>query len=165
MTSHTVRAVQFLDAFFQCTRLTPVEVLTAGQRCIARRTLRQIVALTDPGYGAQSPMETVLRLVVRDVLPTGYRWQSPLQISMMDGAALPEDYRGRCATPDLACPELKVALFYDGQHHDGADQTDIDVDMFQELRDADWEVIRINRVQLKNRTKTMKQIAGGWPVG
>ena len=105
-------------------------------------------------------METVLRLIVRDVLPTGHRWQSQLQISTMDGTVLPEGYRGRCATPDLACPELKVALFYDGQHHDGTDQTDIDFDMFQELRDAGWEVIRINRVQLKNRAKTMKQIAG-----
>jgi hypothetical protein len=43
--------------------------------------------------------------------------------------------RGKKTTPDLACTGLRVALYYDGQHHDGDDQTDTDFRLFQQIKD------------------------------
>ena len=158
LASVTVRAVQFLDAFFQCTWLTPQDVAVAARNHIDRRQVADILALTDPGFGAQSPMETALRLIVREELPARHLWTSQVHVSLTDGSVQAGGSAVRCAVPDLACPELKVALFYDGGHHDAAAQVDTDFDMVQSLRDVGWEVVRVNKTLLKKRSVMLKQL-------
>ncbi|MCJ7857622.1 hypothetical protein [Corynebacterium kalidii] len=149
MEDRHVRAVQFIDAMYQCTHLTAETVLAGARGIVCRRTLKRLLALTD--YGAQSPMETVLRLVVRDALPAGHRWTSQVRVDLG---------KGRSTVPDLACPELGVALYYDGRHHDGADQTDTDFMLFQRLKNAGWEALRVNRALLGDLEELVEQLQG-----
>ena len=133
----------------QCTHLTAETVLAGARGIVCRWTLRRLLALTD--YGAQSPMETVLRLVVRDALPAGHRWTSQVRVDLG---------KGQSTVPDLACPELGVALYYDGRHHDGADQTDTDFMLFQRLKNAGWEALRVNRALLGDLEELVEQLQG-----
>ncbi|MEY8566422.1 hypothetical protein [Corynebacterium sp.] len=149
MEDRHVRAVQFIDAMYQCTHLTAGTVLAGARGIVCRRTLKRLLALTD--YGAQSPMETVLRLVVRDRLPDGCRWTSQVRIDLG---------KGRSTVPDLACPELGVALYYDGRHHDAAGQTDTDFTLFQRLKNKDWEAVRVNRALLADLEELSEQLQG-----
>ncbi len=149
MQDRHVRAVQFIDAMFQCTHLTTGRILEGARGIVCRRTLKRLLALTD--YGAQSPMETVLRLVIRDELPDDHRWTSQVRIDLG---------KGRSTVPDLACPELGVAVYYDGRHHDRTGQTDTDFMLFQKLKNAGWEAVRVNRTLLADLEELMEQLQG-----
>lgn len=150
-----VRAIQFIDAVYQCSHLTRNQILEGARRIVNRRVLKRLLPLTD--YGAQSPMETVLRLIVRDELPAGHTWTSQVRIDLADGdVAGPAS--ARTTVPDLACTRLGVALYYDGRHHDGADQTDTDFVLFQKLRGVGWEAVRVNRTLLSDRSEMMDHI-------
>ena len=147
-----VRAVQLIDAFYQCTHVTARQIRVAARGKVDRRLVQRLLALCDDG--AQSPMETVLRLLVRDALAdvTGdHVWSSQVTVSL--GSA-----RRMRTTPDLACVGLKVALYYDGRHHDGSDQNDTDFRLFQQLKDLGWEAIRVNRDLLSDLDELMKQV-------
>lgn len=147
-----VRAVQLIDAFYQCTHVTARQILVAARGTVSRRVLKRVLALCD--QGTQSPMETVLRLLVRDTLADvagDHVWSS--QVTVVLGTW----YRKR-TTPDLACVELKVALYYDGRHHDEDDQNDTDFRLFQQLKDLGWEVVRVNRDLLSDLEELMKQV-------
>ena len=154
-----VRMVQLVDATYQCTYLTADQILAAAYRKVNRRVLEDLLTLCD--YGAQSPMESVLRLMVRDTLadiggePT---WTSQVTVSLTDGQVVKDSHRGKKTTPDLACTSLRVALYYDGRHHDGDDQTDTDFRLFQQLRGVGWEAVRINRALLADPEELMKQV-------
>lgn len=151
-----VQSVQFIDAFRQCTELSAQEIIDGGRRRVKRSVLEKLVALSDDG--AQSPMETVLRLIVRDMLPTGHMWTSQVTIPRKPRKGAPTG-EVRTTTPDLACTSLKVALYYDGAHHDGAEQTDTDFRLFQELIALGWEPIRVNKELLADRETMLEQIA------
>ena len=148
MTGREVRAVQFLDAFAQCTHLSADALLSGARHIVNRDRMCDLLELSDAG--AQSPMETVLRLVVRDSLPAGHTWTSQVAVSLTDGAVVPESHRGRKTTPDLACTSLKVALFYDGAHHGSAVQTETDFRLYQKLRALGWEAVRVNKELLSD---------------
>lgn len=152
MGDREVRAVQLIDAFYQCTHVTARQILVAARGTVSRRVVKRVLALCD--QGAQSPMETVLRLLVRDTLADvagDHVWSS--QVTVVLGTW----YRKR-TTPDLACVELKVALYYDGRHHDEDDQNDTDFRLFQQLKDLGWEVVRVNRDLLSDLEELMKQV-------
>lgn len=144
LTGNEVCAVQFLDAFAQCTWVTRDEIRSAAHGVLPRKSLTRLLGLADDG--AQSPMETVMRLIVRDLLPEPYRWQSQIRVDL-----LPDSTRGWTprTLPDLGCPELKIALYYDGGHHTEGTQTEVDFNQFHALRDLGWEVIRFNKSHLR----------------
>jgi very-short-patch-repair endonuclease len=143
-----VRAVQFIDAFLQCTWVTLRQIVAASRNKVDAGVLRMLCGLVDPGYGAESPRETVLRLIVRDELPAGFSWSTQVTVDL-----------GTTVTrPDIACPELKVALYYDGAHHLAQDTRDTDFRLFQKLRDIDWEAVRVNGPALEERTEMMENI-------
>lgn len=144
MSREEVRAVQFLDAFGQCTWVTRAEILEASKGLVRRRLLERLLALADDG--AQSPMETVMRLMVRDLLPEPYRWQSQIRVDLVPGAV--DGWTPR-TLPDLGNEELKLAVYYDGGHHGEATQTDVDFDQYHALRDLGWEVLRFNRTSIR----------------
>ena len=54
---------------------------------------------------------------------------------------------------DLACKELKIAVYYDGADHHGSERKDRDIDQIQELRDRGWEVLRVDAELFRNRVK------------
>lgn len=145
MTREEVRAVQFLDAFCQCTWVTRAQILEQTRGKVDRGVMEHLLALADDG--AQSPMETVLRLIVRDLLPQPFRWQSQIRVDLAPGAS--SEWSPR-TLPDLGHEELKLAIYYDGAYHDAAGQTDVDFDQFHALRDLGWEVLRFNKESIRS---------------
>lgn len=139
-----VRCVQLVDAVLQCTTATLAEIRDACRGVVGRRLLRRVLALVDDG--AQSPRETLLRLIIRDALPAGFRWTSQVPVSWGSG-------RGMSTVLDLACKELKIAVYYDGADHHGSERKDRDIDQIQELRDRGWEVLRVDAELFRNRVK------------
>lgn len=91
---------------FEPAELLRLRTLRPGAR--GCRALDGVVALADPR--AESPMETRLRLLlVRSGLPAPH-----LQYSLLD------DRGESLARFDLAYPEAKLAIEYDGEDHDDA---------------------------------------------
>lgn len=154
LTWEETRAVQFVDAFAQCTMVTREQIRDAGKGLIAEKTLVRVLDLADDG--AQSPMETVMRLTVRDLLPAGYTWQSQIRVDLEPGAA---DGWTKQTLPDLGCRKLKLALYYDGAHHRAATQTDVDFNQFHVLRDLGWEVLRFNRDSFRSPGEMRERVS------
>lgn len=119
-----------------------------------------LLALGDTG--AQSPMETIMRLIVRDELPSPCSWTSQVTISLEDGEVLDEDearhFRSKKTTPDLACPDLRVALYYDGRHHTNAEQQETDFRLYQKLKTLGWEAVRINKDLIRDRDEMLEHV-------
>lgn len=140
-----VMAVQLIDAVVQCTWVTRGEIRSSAAGVIDRATVVRLLDLADDG--AQSPMETTMRLIVRDLLPEPYRWQSQVRVDLLPDAASGWTPK---TLPDLGCPELKIALYYDGGHHTEGTQTEVDFNQFHALRDLGWEVIRFTKEHLRD---------------
>ncbi len=140
-----VMAVQLIDAVVQCTWVTREEIRSSAAGVIDRATVAGLLDLADDG--AQSPMETTMRLIVRYQLPEPYRWQSQVRVDLLPDAAAGWTPK---TLPDLGCPELKIALYYDGGHHSEGTQTEVDFNQFHALRDLGWEVIRFNKEHLRD---------------
>jgi hypothetical protein len=153
LTRIDVMAVQFIDALAQCTWVTRDEIRAAARGVLPRKLLARLLELSDDG--AQSPMETVMRLIVRDVLPEPYRWTSQIRVDLLPDAATGWTPR---TLPDLGCTELKIALYYDGGHHSEGSQTEVDFDQFHALRDLGWEVIRFNKSHLHDPQAMLKLV-------
>lgn len=159
-TDPEVRAVQFIDAYYQCTLITAADILHGARHIVDRRRLAALLALSDTG--AQSPMETVMRLIVRDEIPSHCTWTSQVTISLEDGEVLDDDvarnFRGRRTTPDLACQELRVALYYDGGHHTSDEQRETDFRLYQKLKTLGWEAVRINKDLIRDRDELLAHV-------
>lgn len=114
------------DAWFECAGLVSVaELVVIGDHMVGRSGLATIddlsasirvgargvraarEALARIRVGSESRMESVLRLAVLDA---GFP-EPELNVDVFDGAGV---FLGRV---DMAWPELKVALEYDGDHH------------------------------------------------
>lgn len=145
-TADRLRAVQRLDALMNTTgvKAVDIEVVAAahpGVRGLER--LRRVLPLVDGG--AESPQETAARLALIDAgLPpptTQYR--------------IFGRYGEFIARVDMAYPDVRVAIEYDGAQHwtdAGVRQRDIDKGVaFQELR---WNVIRVGSDLLWKRRAT-----------
>lgn len=147
-----VRAVQLLDAVRQCTVLTTEDLLAGCARRVDATVARKLTALSDPG--AQSPQETLLRLVVRDLLPPEHAWTSQVPVSWGPRA------KDRTVL-DLACTELKVGLYYDGATHTATARRTKDFVQIQELKDLGWEVVRADKGLLHaDRGRFLRQVNG-----
>jgi hypothetical protein len=144
LTDVEVRAVQFIDAYLQCTDVTVEEIVTACRGLVSRRRLAPVIRHVD--YGAESPRETLLRLVTDPCLPDDRHWTSQFTVR------LPES---TWTVLDLACPELKIALYYDGATHRTETRNKQDIDQIQELKDLGWEVIRVDAELFANRDKLL----------
>lgn len=147
----TVNSVQLLDAVLQCTFHSVDDLAAGAVHRVERRLMERLVSLADDG--AQSPRETVLRLMVRNSLPEDFIWSSQVPV------AVSEEWWGtRFTIPDLACEELKVALYYDGGHHGTEHQKSTDFDLFQRLRDLGWEPVRVDKELMKKYLTMMETI-------
>lgn len=128
-------AVARIDALLTQGRVTVEDVLPLIARYpYARgvRRLRTALALADAG--AESPQETRIRLALNDagMRPTG------TQIQVVDS-------RGRIvAKVDMGWKDLKVAVQYDGRHHQTDRVTYVrDMKVNRDLELLGWIVIRV----------------------
>jgi very-short-patch-repair endonuclease len=135
-----VEAVVFVDAM-AARRLVTRESLhlymqdRAGERGYAR--VLQVVELMDSG--AESPQESRLR--VRMVL-AGLPRPAVQHIVTRDGTFV--------ARVDLAWPELKIAVEYDGRWHASSSQLEHDRKRLNRLLGQEWLVFHVTADQLRN---------------
>lgn len=143
-------AVRHLDALVARTGTTPQQIVSCvvgrpGARWIT--TLRQALDLCDPG--AESPRESDLRvLLVTAGLPRPVTQHVAL------------DSGGRfVARVDLAWPRRRLAVEYDGAHHDDPDQVRKDRARLNALRLAGWTVIVVDRHQMRAPDAVVAMVA------
>lgn len=143
---YPIAAVQRLDALANATDLEHIDIEAViaahpGARGIPR--LRHALSLMDGG--AESPQETVARLVLIDAgLPppkTQFRVFDP--------------YGQFVARLDMAYDEIKVGIEYDGpQHWTDPEVRQRDIDKQFTLAELGWLIIRVSRDLLRYRRAT-----------
>jgi hypothetical protein len=138
LTPNFIRSVQTSDAFHQALGKEapgdPGAVLAA--RVVSTEDAVSVLGATD--VGAESPPETLLRLVVADLAP-GLRSQIPVWRD--DGSLL--------TVVDLGWEEHRVFLFYDGQHHLHRTQRDHDSEVLAVLQYNGGRVLRVTAGDLR----------------
>ena len=134
-----VEAVVAVDALSNRCRFDPAEVLRLAGRypgARGRAALPRVVALSDSRAG--SPMETRLRLVlVMRGLPA-----PEVQYPVLD------DRRRRAVWLDLAYPEHRVGIEYEGADHTHPDRVLRDVGRYTRLVDDGWRIYRFTRFEM-----------------
>jgi very-short-patch-repair endonuclease len=134
-----LRTVPMLDALVRATEVPLSEVLAIRRsRPGARgsRLLDQALDLVDPG--AESFPESRLRVTL---VEAGLA-RPVCNHSIYDGARF-------VARVDLAWPHVRVAVEYDGAHHDNPTQIAADRRRLNTLRALGWTVLVIDRHQLR----------------
>lgn len=123
--------------------------------CPPRRGLvaaRAAVALADPG--ADSPAETRTRLLLH---AGGFR-------GLVHGVQVVDDTGGWLAAPDLADPEARVAVQYDGLVHltRGPERWRRDVDRDELTRQAGWELVVLTALDLRVPGRALAKVAAAY---
>jgi hypothetical protein len=133
-----VRSVPILDAMLGRGLVTPSELGSwLSDREGARGWRRAAAAFQLADGRAQSPPESVIRVqLVRAGLP---RPEPQYPIPLSGGMTL---------HPDLAWPEYRVALEYDGAHHADPEHLDLDRRRLNLLVGAGWVVLHATRQHL-----------------
>jgi very-short-patch-repair endonuclease len=134
-----VEAVVAIDALANVGRFDPTEVLESARRhpgARGCRDLRKAVALADRRAG--SPMETRLRLIlVLRGLP-----KPEVQFPVLD------DVRRRAVWLDLAYPEQRIGIEYEGADHGRPERVLLDAGRYTRLVDAGWRMYRFTKYQV-----------------
>lgn len=124
-------------------RCTAVARRRPGARGICQ--LRTVLDLVDPG--AESPRESRLRvLLVRAGIP---RPETQVVVT----------HSGRfVARVDLGWPRWRVAVEYDGAHHDAPDRIRRDRERLNRLRLAGWTVLVVDRYQMRSPDQVVAMV-------
>lgn len=134
-----VEAVVGIDALANARRFDPADVLALARCHPGRRGsrgLRRAVALADRRAG--SPMETRLRLIlVLAGLPA-----PEVQFPVLD------DVRRRAVWLDLAYPEYRIGIEYEGADHGRPERVLLDAGRYTRLVDAGWRIYRFTKYQV-----------------
>lgn len=134
-----IEAVVALDALARVGRFAPAEVLGVSARyprARGRRTLPDVVPLADARSG--SPMETRLRLIlVLRGLP-----RPEAQYPVLD------DRRRRAVWLDLAYPEHRIGIEYEGADHTRPERVLRDAGRYTWLVDEGWRMYRFTKYQV-----------------
>lgn len=142
-----VMAVQLVDCARQFFGLTCEELAAAGKNRIERRWLQRV--LNNSSALAESPKETELRLKVEALL-RGYDYELKEQWVFTD--------QGRIVTRfDLAIPELKIGVMYDGEHHLKRSQRDKDALINLTSTLHGWTVIRCSFGTMEKALEVLAQ--------
>ncbi|UUT36104.1 endonuclease domain-containing protein [Microbacterium elymi] len=123
-----------------------IDQLAAAVHAGRRRGITELRdALARVRTGAASRTETWTRLTLVD---------AGLPEPVLDHDVF--DSHGRfVARVDMAYPEWKIAIEYDGTHHNDGQQWEHDVDRLARLEDEGWRVIRVTRTLLFAHPATM----------
>jgi hypothetical protein len=127
-----VAAVAAVDALARIGDFAPPALLDGPVGARGRRRLREVVALADPR--AESVMETRLRVVL---VLGGLPRPVPQYVVVASGAVV--------ARVDLAFPEARLALEYDGAHHFDEEFSRSDRRRDLLLDELDWQTMRFTR--------------------
>ena len=139
-----VRSVQFVDAMRRFSLLDTAVLEEKSRGIYDRDRLTQVLALS--ADGADSPPETILRLVAGGLAPN-VETQIPVYVS------------NRLLTViDVGWQERKVALFYDGEHHLHRSQRDYDSEVNATMREMGWVTLRVTHGMLRNPTRLRQRI-------
>jgi hypothetical protein len=144
-------AVIALDALSHRHLVTVAELAEYGhprRQLRGARTLLRRLPLVEPR--SESPMESRLRLLI---VLAGL----PVPVAQFEVRGPGNRFAGRV---DLAWPELRVAVEYDGDHHRDQIQFRRDVARLNALREAGWTVLRFTAPDLiEHPEETVRQIA------
>ena len=127
-----VRAVQLVDACRRFLGVAPEQITAAGRGRANNRWLADVLRASS--VLADSPMETEMRLLAAPVARKfGLKLEEQFEF-WADGQLI--------SRADLAFPEAKVALYYDGGHHDekGTRVRDTRIDLH--LTSIAWRPLR-----------------------
>lgn len=143
-----VEAVVAIDAMLHARLLTREDLALSAKR----RTgwpgipqLRKVLKVCDAG--AESPQESRLRLIL---VGGGLPWPVT-QHEVHDGKRF-------VARLDLAYPEQKVGIEYDGDHHRSRAVFRNDVRRLNDLRACGWTVLRFTAADLYDRRKIVSMV-------
>ncbi|MGO1949066.1 MAG: hypothetical protein ACTH1D_05490 [Mycobacteriaceae bacterium] len=145
-----VRVVQLIDAVSQVFDVPPGAWPDACLNQTDTARLRRLVKLCD--QGAESPMETMMRLLVGRLFP-GFISQLVVHGdgSVSDPVHGGDAGAGRIvARLDLGHPGLKLALQYDGSAHLAAGRRDRDSLVNTSLANLGWHVLRVTHGHLRD---------------
>lgn len=131
-----IRQVQTSDAFHQAIGATNIGD-PARMTGVPVGDAAQVLGVTD--VGAESPPETLLRLVLADLAP-GLRTQMPVW----------EDDGRLLTVADMGWEEQRVYVFYDGEHHLQRGQRDHDSRVLSLLQRDGGRVHRVTAGQLSS---------------
>lgn len=136
MTPQEVMSVQVIDAFRKVTQVSLSEVLAISFGRFPRSLLQQLWSLSCDR--SDSPAETVSRLMIRGLA----NWTPQYEFL---------DEKGwRFTKADFASERHKVAVFYDGEHHNTPKQIAHDKRVDQLLALQGWLSFRITKEQLRD---------------
>lgn len=144
-------AVAAIDALARATRLKVADIERAAERHAGRKGIkgaRATIGLVDPG--AASPRETWLRLLVVRAGHPPPQTQYPVC----------NEYGALIGEVDMAWPELKIALEYEGAHHTDPEQLRKDIARYDEMIEMGWIVIRVTARD--GAANVLKRIAKAW---
>lgn len=124
------------------------ELLDIAARWTGRRgarALRDAAELSRPGV--ESPGESRTRFII---IEAGFAEPTP-NFRVRLGS-------GRRARTDLAYPELKVAVEYQGEYHFSPEQVIDDMDRIRELRSQGWIVVLVTRRDIRDPTAFLAEL-------
>ena len=147
LTFREVRAVQFLDAMRFHTSLNTGSLLEDARDIFDHKRLQQLIRLSDPG--AESPPETILRLIAAPLRP-GLTTQIPI---FTTGCL-----RKLLTIVDAGWKDIRVGLFYDGEHHLHRNQRDYDSEVWATMHELGWACLRITQGMLREPRHLQQRI-------
>jgi very-short-patch-repair endonuclease len=142
-------AVVAVDALARIGRFPPADLLARraeqpGARGVRR--LAEVIALADPG--AESPPESRLRVMLCQAGLPVPKVQYPVE----------DEHGFVVARVDLAYPDVKLAIEYDGSTHFDRGRTLRDRERDLELGDLGWETMRFGSLDLETRPQTVRRV-------
>lgn len=142
-----VRCLHIIDAARNYTGLSPTQLRKAARHRFDRRRLSRLLKLSIPNSG--SPQETTLRLLLQHLCPglvcQHEVWKGPDLITSID----------------FAWPELKVAVYYDGEHHNDLPTVLRDKEIDAYLQEQGWRVLRVTKTMVtpERRDQLLRRVA------
>lgn len=131
LTPVEIRCIQVLDMTRRHLGLRLEDLFLAAHGKLNRRWLARLCGLSSKF--ADSPKETEMRLLCTHACDT---LELVEQFALIDGSRTITRF-------DLALPDLKIALMYDGEHHLDRQQRDTDSRINIECAVRGWLVIRV----------------------
>lgn len=162
-----IRGIQLLDAVRRIAgQECDVDELVARARGrVNSRWLAKIVRASDDG--ADSPMETLMRLTIAGIVVCGEKLEWESQVSIMRDGSLETGWEAEIegrfepwlTVADLYCAKYKIVLFYDGEHHREKGQHYRDIDIDATLQEHGYLVMRVSAVMVFNPRDLRRRIA------
>ncbi len=144
-----VRAIQLIDTARHFLELDPVELLAASRQRVELTWL--VSALIHSSAFAESPKETEMRLLAQEV---ARRFKVTLveQFVLLDASGTP------ITRFDLAFPDLKIGLMYDGAQHWEHERRHKDTSINLQATVLNWQVLRFSARTLYSLISVLEAI-------